>query len=472
VDLGSHTLTARATDNRGAVTVSPGVQVTVVVTGDAPPTVQLTAPADQAQNLTGPLILTANANDDQSVAGVQFQVDGQDAGPEDTVAPYADTLPSLLTYATGVHVVRARARDNTGHFSAWATAEVSFTGSPLPQGFSVSTFSGLPASPTPTAMAFAPDGRLFVCLQDGRLVIIKNGALLAKPFLTVPTTANGERGLLGVAFHPSFGTNGRVYVYYTASTPAIHNRIARYVANGDTALTGETVIADLPNLSGATNHNGGAIHFGLDGKLYVGVGENANGANSQSLTTVLGKVLRFNDPGSIPGDNPFLASTTGQNQAIWAMGLRNPFTFAIHPTTGRILIDDVGQSTWEEIDEGIAGANYGWPTTEGPTNDPSFVSPIYAYQHSSGLVTGIAIIGGAFYSTASPTFPQQYRENYFFADLGGGWINRMDPANGNAVYAFADNLGQQTAIQLGPDGAIYSLAQVGGSWVVLRFQFP
>jgi glucose/arabinose dehydrogenase len=132
----------------------------------------------------------------------------------------------------------------------------------------------------------------------------------------------------------------------------------------------------------------------------------------------------------------------------------------------------VGQSTWEEIDEGIAGANYGWPTTEGPTNDPSFVSPIYAYQHSSGLVTGIAIIGGAFYSTASPTFPPEYRENYFFADLGGGWINRMDPANGNAVYAFADNLGQQTAIQLGPDGAIYSLSQVGGSWVVLRFQFP
>jgi glucose/arabinose dehydrogenase len=464
VDLGSHTLTARATDNRGAVTVSPGIQVTVIVTGDAPPTAQLTAPVDQAQNLTGPLILTANANDDQSVAGVQFQVDGQNVGPEDTAAPYADTLTSLLTYATGVHVVRARARDNTGHFSAWATATVTFTGSAVPQGFSVSTFSGLPSGPTPTAMAFAPDGRLFVCM--------KNGSLLAKPFLTVPTLANGERGLLGVAFHPSFSTNGRVYVYYTVTGPPTHNRIARYVADGDTALSAETVIADLPTLSSATNHNGGAIHFGLDGKLYVGVGENANGANSQSLTTVLGKVLRFNDDGSIPGDNPFLPTTTGQNQAIWAMGLRNPFTFAVHPTTGRILIDDVGQSTWEEIDEGIAGANYGWPTTEGPTNDPSFVSPIYAYQHSSGLVTGSAIIGGAFYSAASPTFPAEYRENYFFADLSGGWINRMDPVNGNAVYAFADNLETQTGIALGPDGAIYSLTTVGGSWVVRRFQFP
>ena len=473
VDLGPHTLTARATDNRGAVTVSPGIQVTVVVTGDAPPTVQLTAPADQALNLTGPLVLTANANDDQSVAGVQFQVDGQDAGPEDTAAPYADTLTSLLAYATGVHVVRARARDNTGHFSAWATATVTFTGSPLPQGFSVSTFSGLPSGATPTAMAFAPDGRLFVCMQDGRLVIIKNGTLLAKPFLTVPTMANGERGLLGVAFHPTFSTNGRVYVYYTVTGPPAHNRIARYVADRDTALSAETVIADLPTLSSATNHNGGAIHFGLDGKLYVGVGENANGANSQSLTTALGKLLRFNDDGSIPGDNPFLATTTGQNQAIWAMGLRNPFTFAVHPTTGRILIDDVGQSTWEEIDEGTAGANYGWPTTEGPTNDPSFVSPIYAYQHSSGLVTGTAIIGGAFYSTASPTFPAEYRENYFFADLSGSWINRMDPVNGNAVYAFADNLGMQTGIALGPDGAIYSLSLIGGSnWGVLRFQYP
>ncbi len=471
VDLGPHTLTARATDNQGAVTNSPGVQVTVVVTGNAP-TAQLTAPADQTQNLTGPLILTATATDDQAVAGVQFQVDGEDVGPEDTTAPYADTLTSLLAYATGVHVVRARARDNTGHFSPWATAEVTFTGSPLPQGFSVSTFSGLPAGPTPTAMAFAPDGRLFVCMQDGRLVIVKNGSLLAKPFLTVSTSANGERGLLGVAFHPNFATNGRVYVYYTVSLPSPHNRVARYVADGDTALTAETLIADLPNLSGATNHNGGAIHFGLDGKLYVAVGENANPPNSQTLTTVLGKILRFNDDGTIPGDNPFLATTTGQNQAIWAMGLRNPFTFAVHPVSGRILIDDVGQSTWEEIDEGIAGANYGWPTTEGPTNNPSFVSPIYAYQHGAGLVQGTAIIGGAFYSTDSPTFPVNYRENYFFADLSGGWINRMDPANGNAVYAFADNLGLQTAIQLGPDGAIYSLSQVGGSWVVLRFQSP
>ena len=125
-------------------------------------------------------------------------------------------------------------------------------------------------------------------------------------------------------------------------------------------------ILDLNNLSSATNHNGGAIHFGPDGKLYIAVGENANGANSQSLNTLLGKMLRINPDGSIPTDNPYYYQTTGINRAIWAIGLRNPFTFAFQPGTGMMYIDDVGENTWEEIDQGVAGSNYGWPATEGP----------------------------------------------------------------------------------------------------------
>src|SRR5687767_3806450 len=130
----------------------------------------------------------------------------------------------------------------------------------------------------PTAMALAPDGRIFVCQQGGALRVIKNGALLSTPFLTVTVNSSGERGLLGVAFDPAFTANQRVYVYYTATSPNIHNRISRFTANGDVAQPGsEVVLLDLNPLSSATNHNGGAMHFGPDDRLYVAVGENANG---------------------------------------------------------------------------------------------------------------------------------------------------------------------------------------------------
>ena len=142
----------------------------------------------------------------------------------------------------------------------------------LPTGFTEAQIASGLASPT--AMQFAPDGRLFVCEQGGRLRVIKDGALLATPFLTVTVNASGERGLLGVAFDPAFGVNHYVYVYYTATTPTVHNRISRFTANGDVAQPGsEVVILNLDNLSSATNHNGGALAFGPDGKLYAAVGE-------------------------------------------------------------------------------------------------------------------------------------------------------------------------------------------------------
>src|SRR5690606_19004802 len=144
------------------------------------------------------------------------------------------------------------------------------------------------------------------------------------PLAVDPT---GERGLLGVAFDPAFATNRFVYVYYTATSPTIHNRLSRFTANaaGDLALAGsETILLELENLT-ATNHNGGAIHFGPDGKLYVATGENAVAENAQSLDNLLGKILRLNPDGSIPTDNPFFNQATGKNRLIWALGLRNPF---------------------------------------------------------------------------------------------------------------------------------------------------
>src|SRR5258705_13099950 len=165
----------------------------------------------------------------------------------------------------------------------------------LPTGFTETSITGLTA---PTAMAFAPDGRLFVCQQGGQLRVIKNGSLLSAPFISLTVDSAGERGLLGVALDPSFPSNNFVYVYYTATTPTIHNRVSRFTANGDVAVGGsEQVILDLNTLSSATNHNGGGIHFGPDGKLYIGAGENASGAKAQTLSNLLGKILRVNADG-------------------------------------------------------------------------------------------------------------------------------------------------------------------------------
>ena len=314
----------------------------------------------------------------------------------------------------------------------------------------------------PTAMAFAPDGRLFVCEQGGRLRVIKNGALLSTPFLTVTVDSAGERGLLGIAFDPNFVSNQLVYVYYTVPTPA-HNRVSRFTANGDVAVAGsEVVLMELPNLSTATNHNAGAIHFGADGDLYIATGDNANGNNAQSFSTVLGKMLRITSTGAIPTDNPFFNQTTGNNRSIWALGLRNPFTFAFQPGTGRMFINNVGQSTWEEINDGIAGANYGWPICEGPCNppNPDFTDPIFFYAN-----TGVdcAITGGTFYNPDTVQFPSNFVGKYFFSDFCGGWIRTLDPANPNGASDFASGISNPVDLKVSPDGFLYYLARGAGS---------
>ncbi len=338
----------------------------------------------------------------------------------------------------------------------------------VPAGFTDSLVAG--GLTNPTAMALAPDGRIFVCQQGGTLRVIKNGALLPTPFLTVTVDSNGERGLLGVAFDPNFVSNQLVYVYYTATTPTIHNRISRFTASGDVALAGsETIVMDLPNLSTATNHNGGAIHFGPDGTLFVAVGDNANGANSQTLTTRLGKLLRITSTGGIPTDNPFFNQATGDNRSIWALGVRNPFTFSFQEGTSRMFINDVGENTWEEINDGIAGSNYGWPTCEGFCNPPNanFRDPIFAYANDASTC---AITGGTFYNPQVIQFPANFVANYFFADFCGGWIRRLDPANGNAVSDFATGISSPVDLHVSADGFLYYLARGNGS--VNRIGFP
>ena len=254
----------------------------------------------------------------------------------------------------------------------------------------------------------------------------------------------------------------------TRSAGGAHNRISRFTAAGDVAAPGsETTLVGLPNLSTATNHNGGGMHFGSDGKLYVGVGENANPPQAQDLSVPFGKLLRFNEDGSIPSDNPFFATQSGIARAIWAYGLRNPFTFAFQPGTGRLHVNDVGQSTWEEIDVGAAAANYGWPNSEGPDNvGAGITGPLFAYKHSAanppgsgpgGFITGFAIAGGAFYP-ATGAFPDGYRDQYYFADFVSQFVARYDLAN-DAAYAFASLSGAPVDLLVGNDGALYVLTR-------------
>jgi glucose/arabinose dehydrogenase len=411
--------------------------------------------------------LQATAGDDVGVAGVRFQLDGEDLGAEVAAAPYVATF-NASDLPSGQHVVRARARDAAGKVSPWSTVVLSVAGGAVPAGFTRTSpwVFGLSSA---TAMAFAPDGRLFVCEQGGAIRIIENGFLLPAPFALVPTAANGERGLLGIALHPDFPAVPHVFVHYTALVPNPHNRISRFTAAGNGAAGGETVLVDLPDLGSATNHNGGAIHFGPDGRLYVGVGENANASQAQSLANPFGKLLRFNADGSIPSDNPFFGSTTGLARAIWATGLRNPFTFAFQPGTGRLHINDVGQGSWEEVNLGAAGANYGWPLSEGPTSAAGQTGPLFAYGHPSlpagqpqstgTFLRGISVVGAAFYNPPVQAFPAAMAGHYFFADYTGNWIARMDPANGNAVYTFATVPHVQVDLAVGPDGALYALGR-------------
>jgi uncharacterized repeat protein (TIGR03806 family) len=315
-----------------------------------------------------------------------------------------------------------------------------------------------------TAMEIAPDGRLFLCEQTGAVRVVKDDALLAEPFLTLKVDSEWERGLIGIALDPDFAANHYVYLCYVAPEPYPHHRVSRVTADGDVAVAGSEVILfegdDQNKLGGEVRagHQGGAIHFGKDGKLYVAIGEQTAGQPSQQMDTLLGKMLRLNRDGSIPDDNPFFNTAQGKYRAIWALGLRNPFTFAVQPGTGRIYINDVGGAQ-EEVNEGFAGANYGWPTVEhGPTNDVRFRGPIHWYPTSS-------ITGGTFCAPGpgANRFPSEYLGKYFFMDFSKGWIKVLDPDHSKDVVDFANGLARPVDLRFGSDGNLYYLLR--DAWV-------
>ena len=316
----------------------------------------------------------------------------------------------------------------------------------------------------PTAMEFAPDGRIFINQQGGSTIIIKNGVKLATPFLTIPVNSANERGLLGITFDPNFASNGYVYIYHTEVSP-IHNVVSRFTAsqsNPDVAnMTSRVDIIAFENVTN-DNHNGGTIHFGPDGKLYISVRNDAINSNSQTLSNHKGKIIRINPDGTAPSDNPFF-NQGGAAKDIWAYGLRNPFTFAFQPVTGKMYINDVGENTWEEVDNGTAGANYGWPICEGPNlagsstpcNIAGLTNPIYFYNHNG---SSAAIAGGAFYEETQ--FPPQYKDNYFFGGYTDlypfGFIGRLLTTNPPQAFKFL-NASSPVNIKVGPDGSMYYL---------------
>src|SRR5690606_108961 len=195
---------------------------------------------------------------------------------------------------------------------------------------------------------------------------------------------------------------------------------------------------------------------GPDGRLFVAIGEQTAGKPAQSLDTFQGKLLRIARDGSIPADNPFVKQARGKYRAIWALGLRNPFAFAFERRSGRLYVNDVGGQRFEEINEGKAGANYGWPHVEGPTVDARFHAPVHAYSEAPLQ----SIAGGAFYELDTPEsrgFPEEYRRKYLFCDYILGWIRLIDPVDPWRSEPFASGLRGPVDVRVAPDGSLLVL---------------
>lgn len=308
----------------------------------------------------------------------------------------------------------------------------------------------------PTSMVKAPDGRIFVTEKSGKVKIIKNGGVLGTPFLQVSVNQLNERGLSSIVLDPNFSSNHYVYIYYTTSSSPIRNRLSRFTANGDVAVGGsEVVIKDFEPLVNSI-HNGGGMAFGLDGKLYLAIGNDNVNSYSQDLSNYKGKVLRINSDFSIPSGNPFSGSESAKR--IWAYGLRNPWSIDIQPGTGKIFVNDVGEASWEEINNATTGGrNFGWPGSEGATSNPAHTSPVYAYPHGfTGSNDGCAITGGVFFNPSSTNYPASYTGKYFFIDYCNNWINYLDLSSGVQKHDFATGLPNALNYIIdGTDGNLY-----------------
>ena len=329
---------------------------------------------------------------------------------------------------------------------------------------------------SPVDIQNAGDDRLFIVEQAGRIQILNADATINPvPFLNITSivSSGGERGLLGLAFHPDYANNGYFFVYYTDNSG--DTQVARYTVDGSDPDIADPASALLiiNEFQPFGNHNGGCIQFGADGYLYIGLGDGGSGGDpgdrAQNLQLLLGKMLRLdidNVEGgnnyAIPADNPFLGNPDALDE-IWAYGLRNPWRFSFDSETDELWIADVGQNQIEEInreESNLAGLNYGWRCYEGSQAfntsgcpDPSELTfPVAEYTHSVGYsITGGYVYHGSVYS--------DIQDLYFFADLNG-LIGTVDNDNNLVNHG---NFGG-TWVSFGEDinGEIY-IANISGS---------
>lgn len=345
----------------------------------------------------------------------------------------------------------------------------------------------------PTAFAFLPDDSMLVTSKPGRLLLIDPATGDQEEVLDLSdgVCGNSERGLLGVAVDPDFGTGSDdfVYLYYTAmrgsdcpttkagptnQTPV--KRVSRFAMTGDKIerASEEILIDGIDSPQG--NHNAGDLKFGPDKNLYVSVGDGGNGGTARDLGILNGKILRVERDGTIPADNPYASrgvrcDETGRAagrkavcQEVFARGLRNPFRIAFDPDAAEpsFFINDVGASVWEEVDRGRASANYGWDKREGPCptgesrrcgkKPRRLTDPIHAYKHTSGCRS---ITGGAFVPNGAPGF-DAYAGAYLYADFICKEIFALTPkGRGFERASFGETEIKPVAMGFGPDGALY-----------------
>ncbi len=338
----------------------------------------------------------------------------------------------------------------------------------------------------PLALQTLPDGRILLLEKAGSIKIFDPAAEIpvAQPYLTVPNVQSGqERGLTDITLDPDFATNGYFYVYYahaeTINSLAMARvRLSRFThseAGGTPHAdpSSEFVVWEDPqavNLTQFCCHYGGGLDFGPDDKLYLTIGDKwRRPANSQDLTNAGGKILRLNPDGTIPTDNPVFGNPNSL-PGIWAYGLRNPFRARWDIETDRFFIGDVGGNDQltarEELNLGVAGANYGWNQVEGVIGNPLLTDPIFDYGHQGATPLGGAIAGGLVYRGAQ--YPAEFNGAYFFGDYVGGWIHylKFDPITGAVIdadpatpqldaFEFSDAPIAPVAFEVGPEGAIY-----------------
>lgn len=328
------------------------------------------------------------------------------------------------------------------------------------------------SSPVSITHAGDSSGRLFVTLLDGQIMIYDGSQVAPTPFLDLSSlvVSGGEQGLLSVAFHPNYESNGLFYVYYTRIADGALV-VARYHVSADPNIAdagSASILLIVPHAE-ATNHNGGQLQFGPDGYLYIGTGDGGTGgAHAQEGTSLLGKILRIDvngaAPYTIPADNPFVSDATVADE-IWALGLRNPWRFSFDSLTGDLMLADVGQNSWEEVNVQSAGSaggqNYGWPCYEGlhTYGDPAgcikgvLTSPVAEYEHGASDSNGCSISGG--YRYRGSEYPN-LSGIYLYGDFCTGRIWGAEQVGGAWVTAeLADTDYGITTFGEGEDGSLY-----------------